>query len=483
MRGVTMTLPKMQSQIAQARAFSTTEAAAASAITETADSHGAVGDGTTDDTAAIQAAINTVAMAGGGSVVLSASVYKITSALVIDDSHVRLVGAGTTTELKQFTAGADHIQIGAAATQINGVTIESLSLTAGTTKSAGAAIAVQNAVYTRLLDLNVNGAFRAINLFDKTFGTFIEGAQLTNSVESALRYTTTGISGASNGVFLNNCVFDNPTGSEPTVAGINWINGEGFYAVNVEILRQKVGMLMAPQSGQGCSFGFFTNVLFDLCSSYGVEAAPVAGGAVFSNSFVNCWSSTNGIYGFYLHPATGTFDHMEFTSCRALNNAQHGWYIGQYCDHVKILGGEAIANSRTTTNTTDGVYVENSTDSLSIIGLVSKGAIMGYTNNQRYGINFSGAAIDNCIVEGCDLRNNGTGAFNGLPTTGESRVFGNLGVSQWFLGSEAVLMSELASAPAAVTNGVRLWAEDSGGKTRLMARFPTGANVQIAIEP
>lgn len=41
------------------------------------------------------------------------------------------------------------------------------------------------------------------------------------------------------------------------------------------------------------------------------------------------------------------------------------------------------------------------------------------------------------------------------------------------------------TAPAApATNGVRIYAEDDGaGKTRLMARFATGAAVQIAIEP
>lgn len=39
-------------------------------------------------------------------------------------------------------------------------------------------------------------------------------------------------------------------------------------------------------------------------------------------------------------------------------------------------------------------------------------------------------------------------------------------------------------APNAIANTVILYAEDNGaGKTRLMAKFPTGAAVQIAIEP
>jgi hypothetical protein len=45
-------------------------------------------------------------------------------------------------------------------------------------------------------------------------------------------------------------------------------------------------------------------------------------------------------------------------------------------------------------------------------------------------------------------------------------------------------MVEVTAPAAPATNGVRIYAEDNGsGKTRLMARFATGAAVQIAIEP
>jgi|694.fasta_scaffold149140_2 hypothetical protein len=45
-------------------------------------------------------------------------------------------------------------------------------------------------------------------------------------------------------------------------------------------------------------------------------------------------------------------------------------------------------------------------------------------------------------------------------------------------------MAEMTAPAAPATNGVRIYAEDNGsGKTRLMARFATGAAVQIAIEP
>lgn len=45
-------------------------------------------------------------------------------------------------------------------------------------------------------------------------------------------------------------------------------------------------------------------------------------------------------------------------------------------------------------------------------------------------------------------------------------------------------MVEMTAPAAPAANGVRIYAEDDGaGKTRLMARFATGAAVQLAIEP
>lgn len=59
-----------------------------------ASSFGAIGDGTTNDAASIQAAIDYVADFGGGTVVLTPGVYTVASGLAINTPFVRLVGAG-----------------------------------------------------------------------------------------------------------------------------------------------------------------------------------------------------------------------------------------------------------------------------------------------------------------------------------------------------------------------------------------------------
>lgn len=61
----------------------------------------------------------------------------------------------------------------------------------------------------------------------------------------------------------------------------------------------------------------------------------------------------------------------------------------------------------------------------------------------------------------------------------------NLDMASNFITGPAYIQFTEQTAPAApATNNVRIYAEDNGsGKTRLMARFATGAAVQIAIEP
>ena len=86
--------------------------------------------------------------------------------------------------------------------------------------------------------------------------------------------------------------------------------------------------------------------------------------------------------------------------------------------------------------------------------------------------------------------NNGSGSFYPGGTTNTT----NLGRTDrtfaiGYFGTAVILggyhqMTEMTAPAAPAANGVRIYAEDDGaGKTRLMARFATGAAVQIAIEP
>jgi hypothetical protein len=86
------------------------------------------------------------------------------------------------------------------------------------------------------------------------------------------------------------------------------------------------------------------------------------------------------------------------------------------------------------------------------------------------------------IGDGCTVA--GLSRVMAVNLDGVTRTHSNAALAgAMILGGNFTLI-EQSSAPTGVTNVVRIWAEDNGsGKTRLMAQFPTGSAVQLAIEP
>ena len=66
-------------------------------------SYGAVGDGVTDDTAAIQATVDRMATIGGGTVIIPTGTYKITLAIVINIGGITIAGQSRTGTIIQNT--------------------------------------------------------------------------------------------------------------------------------------------------------------------------------------------------------------------------------------------------------------------------------------------------------------------------------------------------------------------------------------------
>lgn len=86
---------------------------AAKVFNVTDPAYGATGDGVTDDTAAIQAAIDAAEAAGGGRVVFPDGTYRISDTLIIDSDGVSLEGVGVTAstiDCQDTSGGEDGVR-------------------------------------------------------------------------------------------------------------------------------------------------------------------------------------------------------------------------------------------------------------------------------------------------------------------------------------------------------------------------------------
>lgn len=132
-------------------------------IDPTARKFGAKGDGTTDDSAAIQAAIDAAGDAGGGLVFLPAGTFRVGSALTVSDSNIHIVGAGRDlTTLDGGGANASAIVLADAATisyfEVRDLTIRNFAnngVQASNAHSGINAVVVSNCQFSKL-DIGIN---------------------------------------------------------------------------------------------------------------------------------------------------------------------------------------------------------------------------------------------------------------------------------------------------------------------------------------
>lgn len=123
--------------------------------------YGAVGDGKTDNRAAIQSAIDAASAyasglpQGGGAVVyVPSGLFKVSGTIRITQSNVGIQGIGAGSVIQGTAVDGDIIHAGAATGEIRNGFFEHFAITAGVVKKSGAAIRCENAVRFRIEDVH-----------------------------------------------------------------------------------------------------------------------------------------------------------------------------------------------------------------------------------------------------------------------------------------------------------------------------------------
>jgi collagen type VII alpha len=295
--------------------------------------YGAVGDGTTDDTTSIQAALDACNTAGGGRVYLRAGTFKITAALTIY-AGVTLVGAGVNaTIIKQFTnntsgiVGNDIIY-----TCIRDLTV----LTTGTQTSASG------------IDLHWTGRGN------------IEQIQLENLLVSGFFY----------GLNLQTIITSNITNVEAYGCGTGFRMWQGGTSTTINSTYANVCTI--GYSLDGVVYCTFNASAADVCGTAyylnncsgiawvgsGSEAgahgtAPRDGRGWFINASNNigiysCWNYTNPSYGIYI-TGSSAVTIVGWTENSPTGTAVNGIFVNTDCARITI-----ISPTTTTANSLGG---------------------------------------------------------------------------------------------------------------------------------
>ena len=419
---------------------------------------GAVGDGTTDDTAAVQAALNT-----GRAVLAPKGTYKLTSTLNVTVDNTGLIGEGKGTVFAPGAGTSDIFSLGDGTNAISGLRFENFTIWPSATRTGGYGFncrfvtdSLWNNVRTGSIDDYVaNGnAHRLWHgfYFDRFSQNVIEsgevvvatdaikmrgnadqsfGAEL--SIDGGLRIYKAGgkgvwLGGASGGVYLGRM----------DISECRY----GFYADST---------LQTGITNREAFLGPFCTI--DTCTGWGInlEATSLAYLETTGVWVSGCGSAGTGEGGVRVAPSAGVqaqWGNLRVQSC---------YYDGiQLNDGAHSFAGGFVKGNGTGTPGGHGILIASSSVSNSIVD-----ALLVHNNGnvtRGYGVSI-GAGADNYTITNNRFFSNGQGAINDANAPSNTRVIRdnsgwvteNSGYATVLSGNTTVVVNHgLASTPTLV---------------------------------
>lgn len=333
-----------------------------------AKSFGAKFDGTTDDTTAIQNALDAANLAGGGVIILPIGTAIISSSLLVKD-NCALIGQG-----------------------IGATTLKAKALTGSSTGLTGIARTPSGIINkkVRFQDFTIDG-----NKSNQPQGTITSvanngsGAYRITSASHGLttgaRVTTTGILGTTgannswNVTVITANTFDliSSTFSGSYTSGGTWaIEVVGFFCG------------VTPNSSNTDEDIHVVRVEVQNCTAYGFDPHERTTRAVF----LNCVSHDNRTDGFTLD---ALYDSL-IQGCVSYNNGRHGFNGTTAPTRLRIVACEAYGNGTSAVGSGNGFTLQNAPVACEILNCLSR-------NNDGDGIYVNGGT--DCVIQGNLVRN------------------------------------------------------------------------------
>jgi len=305
---------------------------------------GAVGDGVTDDTTAIQDAIDAFS-ATGATIFLPAGTYKVTSTLNIQSSYISLVGDGRgTTIIESASAINDVIYLqGLSSPGIYNNTLRDFDIRFSVTTTAGNAISMYRANQIIVERVNIDAAWNCFNI--KTTNNVI----LTEIIGSNVRgdygcywHSLSDGTERSDVLTMANTVFNNNSNGGDGIVLDGFV--QTLRLVCVGILNANYGFQVKNTVPNPSYFPGFIEC-FDLeIDGTNNTAIQIEGGRGFSFCGCNVFNlaTATGPIVNILPDLSGSFtSDIRFTGCRIFGGQEQAIYMGgrNFLLSNSIVGG------------------------------------------------------------------------------------------------------------------------------------------------
>lgn len=392
---------------------------------------GAVGNGTTDDTTAIQAAINSLS-ATGGIVYFPTGTYKISALLSTPSGNITLQGNGTEASIINQT----NLSVGIFSD--NGNVFVFIKLLAfryiGTPTSSSIAISM-NGAQSGGSFFQVRNAYIGININSGNTLFF------NNFEARECKYSCLHLIDAFNISAANFQLGTTPGLPNNTAGALYQIGGQGNQFYNAQIYGGVIPLFLDKSN-----FCVYDTIYFDANE----QQAFVKD--VYGVDFVSCWfSNGRASTGFPGLEITGNVSSsiggLVFTDCKFINCGASGVLISgasrtifQGC----VIGGNSVT---TGSSAAHGIQTNGTINGL-VVSNCQIGNPSGY-GTQGYAI-FLDTNVSNAIISNNVLLDNGIGPINNPATSATNRVVNNVGYTTNTFGNATIT----AATSVTVTHGL-----------------------------
>lgn len=372
---------------------------------------GAVGDGVTDDTTAIQNAIDSLPSTGGA-LYFPTGTYLVSSAITINKPGV-YYGDGWATNIRSTSASANIFTC----TDAEQIQIEQMRFTSSVTRSGGWYVDVAaSANRFRLSDFAMDGAIGGIRTAAVATATFERG-QILNCV------ATTGVAVRINAGFdvtVRDIICDQ--GAE-IFAGVLIKQAGDVTLEDLQLLNAGQALYLEPNAGQVISSLWANNCFFDNATRGAYLFAN--GGTIVRTLFDQCWFSSSIAEGVRLSATGGgSISGTDFNGCHVFQNSGDGISITS-----TSVTDTRIHDCSIAANAGNGVSVAAGVGSVSIQDC-RIGNCGGLSGNAGFGVALIVGAGNNIQVLGNDLRGNTGANLSNAATGANIIVANNLGANE-----------------------------------------------------